>query len=193
MLSNQLKNKEDYHNIKPVIQINFDDFEINKKNKRPVKRCFIKDESNTIISDLLEIDHINIDKCYKIWYSKTIEESYREDIDLIRIGALLKIQNIEDFKRCLEEIDMSKIIKEDIVDTALEFSSDEDMWLYYDKEQNDLAIRNGDISQAREEGIKEGIEKEKFHITKKMLEKGIDLETISNITDLPIDTIKNLK
>ena len=70
MLSSQLQNKEGYENIRPVIQINFNNYEINEKNPNIVKRCYIKDETNTIISKILEIDYINIDKCHEIWYNK---------------------------------------------------------------------------------------------------------------------------
>ena len=37
--------------------------------------CYLKDETNIIISEILEIDHINIVKCKNTWYNKEVEKS----------------------------------------------------------------------------------------------------------------------
>ena len=79
ILSNQLHSKDDYSKIEPVVQISFDNYEVNEKNDRIVKRCFLKDETNTVITDILEIDHINIVKCREAWYNKTIEKCDKKD------------------------------------------------------------------------------------------------------------------
>ena len=196
MLSGELKNKEDYSNIEPVIQINFDGFEINEKNDRLVKRCYIKDETNTIISNILEIDHINIDKCKCAWYNNDVESFEERDRNLIRIGALLTMTNMRDFEACLEEISMNKDIKEDIKDTVCGFSEEEEMLLYYDKEKNDEAIRRGDISLARKEGIKqgiiEGVNRRNIEIARNMLNKNLDIDMISEVTGLTKEEIEKL-
>lgn len=185
-----LKNKEDYSKIIPVHQISFDAYDINPNNKRVIKRCFMKDETNTIIHNLIEIDHIDIVKCNKIWYDETINEHEIEDRNLIRLGALVTIENEEDFKKCLEEISMENEIKEDIIDTVEEYSDDDDILrLYYDKEQDERAIRNGDISLAKQKAAKQT----SIEIAKNMLEKDFDIDTIVDLTKLTKKEIEDIK
>lgn len=185
-----LNNKEDYSKITPIHQISFDAYDINPLNSRIIKRCFIKDETNTIIHNLIEIDHIDIVKCNRIWYDETINNYEKEDRNLIRLGALVTIEDEEDFKKCLEEISMENDIKEDIIDTVEEYSEDDDILrLYYDREQNERAIRNGDISLAKAEGAKE----KSLEIAKNMLKETSDIEFISRVTKLSKKEVENLK
>ena len=86
--------------------------------------------------------------------------------------------NVKDFETCMEGLGMKKDIKEDITDAVLEYIDDEELLLYYDKQQNDEAIRRGDISLARKEGREEGINQRNIEIVQNMLKKGIDIDTI---------------
>ena len=170
---------------------------MNEKNDRIVKRCFLKDETNTVITDILEIDHINIVKCGEAWYNKTIKKCDKKDRELIKIGALLTIKDEEEFKACLEEIEMEKEIKEDIVDAVEEYSEDDEVLAYYyDKEHNDEAIRRGDISLAKQQGMKQGLEQghqeKAIEIAKNLLNKNMSIQDISEVTGLTIDEINNL-
>ena len=47
--------------------------------------------------------------------------------------------------------------------------------------------------EGKEEGIKEGAKKNSFDIAKRMLEKGIDIETISELTGLTAEEVSSLK
>lgn len=49
------------------------------------------------------------------------------------------------------------------------------------------------MSKAKREGIKEGIKESRIDIAKKMLNKGIDIETISEITELEKEEVEKLK
>ena len=91
---------------------------------------------------------------------------------------------IEEFKSCLKEVNMSKEVKEDIIEAVEEYSLDEDLLNLYDKEK----IIESDKILAKEEGIKE----EKMNIAKNAITNGIDIETISKITGLSIEEINNL-
>ena len=193
LLGNQIKVKEDYTHVRPVIQINFDNYEINEENERIIKKCYIKDETNTIITNALEIDHVNIEKCKNAWYNEDIKKYEKNEQDLIRIGALFTMINIEEFKSCLREVNMSEEVKEEIIDAVEEYSLDEDLLNLYDKEK----IIESDKIIAREEGIKEGIIEGSYNkakeIAKKSLEQGLDTKLISDITGLSVDEINNLK
>ena len=48
------------------------------------------------------------------------------------------------------------------------------------------------IQQGIREGVQQGMQKEKLQIAKKMLSKKIDLNTISELTGLSIQELKNL-
>lgn len=208
-----ISNKEDYSKIIPVHQISFDNYDVNPDNPRVIKRCFIKDETNTIIHNLIEIDHINIERCKEIWYNRDIKKEMRADRELILLGALVTIDDIEEFKRCLEEIDMEKEIKEEIIDTVEEYSDDDDILrMYYDREKDQEAIRRGDLAlakqEAREEGLKEGraegraegreegreegSKQKTIEIAKNLLKMNISIDDISKATELSIDEINKL-
>ena len=47
--------------------------------------------------------------------------------------------------------------------------------------------------EGKEEGIKEGAKKNSFDIAKRMLEKGINIETISELTGLTAEEVSMLK
>ena len=47
--------------------------------------------------------------------------------------------------------------------------------------------------EGREEGRAEGVKQNSFDIAKRMLEKGIDIETISELTGLTAEEVSRLK
>ena len=49
------------------------------------------------------------------------------------------------------------------------------------------------LKEGREEGLKEGAKQKSFDIAKRMLEKGIDIETISELTGLTAEEVSMLK
>ena len=55
------------------------------------------------------------------------------------------------------------------------------------------AIRNAELSTTGEEGIEQGLQKEKCTIVRKMLAAHLSFEQIAEFTDLEIDEIKKLR
>ena len=53
--------------------------------------------------------------------------------------------------------------------------------------------REEGLKEGREEGRPEGVKQKSFDIAKRMLEKGIDIETISELTGLTAEEISRLK
>ncbi|MDQ1350911.1 MAG: hypothetical protein QG657_1213 [Acidobacteriota bacterium] len=60
------------------------------------------------------------------------------------------------------------------------------------KEGKEIGIEIG-VKEGKEIGVKEGEEKEKWKFALGCIKKGIDLETIAELTDLPIERIELLK
>ena len=192
LFTRQFNNKDDYKNVSQLIQLSFDNFEINENNSRIVKHCYMKDEENKIVEENFEVIHINIEKCREVWYHKDIERVNEKDRGLVLIGALLTLTNIDEFKLCMEDINMDEGIKENITDAVEEFSVDKDIYVYYDREKEMEKIHRTDVLIAKEEGVKEGINSSKIEIAKKMLKDNVDINTISKYTNLSIDDIKSL-
>ncbi len=97
--------------------------------------------------------------------------------------------------------DLNKISKGDKVmegakNKITTLSMDDYIKGYYIKEEQDEWMRNVDIADARETGLKEGLEKginqNKIETAKKMKEENIPLDTIIKITDLTKEEIEKL-
>ena len=53
--------------------------------------------------------------------------------------------------------------------------------------------REEGLKEGREKGRAEGVKQNSFDIAKRMLEKGIDIETISELTGLTAEEVSSLK
>ena len=189
LLSSSLKVGKDYSDIKPVIQINFNTYDIDKNSQKILDLFTLKNDNNYELTNILQIYHINIDKWYKCWYNGDIERYSEEDQKLIRCLALLKITNNEDFTKCIGETDMEDEIKKDFVDTMDELCSDEEIERYYgsDEDLEKLRISGEKIK------IKEAKKEKSIEIAKAMLKDTDNYELISRYTGLSIKEIEELK
>ena len=188
LLSSSLKVGKDYSNIKPVIQINFNTYDIDKNSQKILDLFTLKNDNNYELTDILQIYYINIDKWYKCWYNGDIERYNEEDQKLIRCLALLKITNNEDFKKCIGETDMEDEIKKDFVDTMDELCSDEEIERYYgsDEDLEKLRISGEKIK------IKEAKKEKSIEIAKNLLKQNLSIENVSLATGLSIKEIEKL-
>jgi len=59
-------------------------------------------------------------------------------------------------------------------------------------EQIKIDSRAEGLAEGREEGLAEGIAKDKLEVAKKALAKGLSVEMIHEITELDIETIRNM-
>lgn len=187
IFSRGLKKGDSYDLIEPVIQINFDVIDISTNNKI-IDKYYFQNDKKQILTKKLQIHHVNIERCKKIWYDEDVRKYTEEEQQIIKLGSLLGANTMEEFNLFLEEMDMEKEIKEDIRNSVEEYNSDSELWIPFDKETDEELIRNTEISVAKREGIKQ----EKMEIAKKMLEEGFDINSISKITNLSIDEIHKL-
>ena len=209
LFGSSLKVSEDYSDIPGMIQISFDDYEINENNPRIVKEYYLKDETNTVLLDSLKFKHINIDKSQKSWYDNTIQKERLEDQNLIRFGATMKMNKKDDFHKSIEGVIMNEKIKKDIEQAVYEYSEDELAWFYFDAEKDRIASENARLSYAKEEGIElgkelgidlgidlgieQGIEQNKIEVAKNMLLSNEDKDKIIKYTGLYQETIEKIK
>ncbi|CDD28515.1 putative uncharacterized protein [Clostridium sp. CAG:433] len=91
--------------------------------------------------------------------------------------------------------------KDDIVDKYITnvtiVNDNPEFQKYMSEEEDKKKIQNSLLSEARENGINDGISKgasqEKVNIAKNMLNKSISIEDISDITGLSVEEIENIK
>ena len=201
--SNEIEAGEDYTNYPKVIQICFDYFEVNKYNRDVEKVFFLKDKTNYILESNLEIRHINIEKANKLWYSNNVNGT-GENKDLVLLSALLTIDNIKDFKKCLEVLPMEEETKKYIEESVIDYAKDDKSWLYVDEEKEKIKMHKTEISLARKEGIEQGIEQgigqgikkgqkeSRLEIAKNMLKEKMSIDLISKLTGLKEKELDNL-
>ena len=60
-------------------------------------------------------------------------------------------------------------------------------------EQDKEFIKNSELSEAKDEGIKEGSYDKQIEIAKNLLNENMDIKTISKVTGLSIENINKLK
>lgn len=69
MYSNELKNKEDYTDLEPCIQVNFNTIYTDTKNKVLYDTYSLKNDYGNELTDMIKIINLNIAECYNICYN----------------------------------------------------------------------------------------------------------------------------
>ena len=99
-------------------------------------------------------------------------------------------------KKELENMPKDKIVDKYITNVTI-VNDDPEFQKYMSEEENKKKIQNSLLSEARENGINDGISKgvsqEKVSIAKNMLNKNMSIEDISDITGLSVEEINKLK
>ena len=115
---------------------------------------------------------------------------------LARWCMVLTARTEKEFKKYLGDDLMEKEAKSKLVDETMKYTSDEDVVaLYFEKSKEELE-RNTFIEEARQSGMKQGIEKgmkqRNMEIAKSMLQENMSLEITHKITGLTKEEIENL-
>ena len=142
--SRQLDKKEKYKDLEPVIQINFNSSSSRIKNKglnKPIDIFLLRNDDGLVLTQMIKIINVDIDMCYDIWYNGGIEKFTSCEQNIIKIGALHKVDNDELFRKCLGDIDMDEHVKEKMLHDMVEYQQDKELAMVYDKEMHDEYIR----------------------------------------------------
>lgn len=177
MLAFQLKPKEDYKKLKPVIIVAILDFEHFKFKEYITKGVIVSDKHrDEIIDNILTFYYIELPKFRK---SKIDTED--------KVAQWLSFIDGEDEKRIGEVMRKNDNIKK--ADEELEYlSSDEATRRLAEMRESGLR----EMASAKACGIEEGIEKAKIDIIKSMLKENIDINVISKVTGLTKKEIEEI-
>ncbi|TVL71602.1 Rpn family recombination-promoting nuclease/putative transposase [Brachyspira hyodysenteriae] len=188
--SKLLKQGEKYDALTPVISINLLNFNLDDNDS--IHSCYMIYDTNKkrLLTDHLQIHIIELKK-FKY-------NSLEYDLN-----CWLKFFTMKDKDN--KEVIMSELVKEKPIMEEVQrrynnFIKDRLMMNEYDKRQaylygNQIMLeeerRLGRV-EGKEEGIKEGIEQEKYSIARNMKNKNMDLNLISELTGLSIEKIEKL-
>ena len=213
---NQLKSEQKYDDIKTTIVISFDRGLQYITDDKIMDIYEMRNQSGTELTNKLQFWHINIEKCYKIWYLNDIEKYDEKERNIILFGALLSTYDIREIEEIVGGFNMEEKLKKDIIKTNNALNQSDDIMEWYDYEEDQRKIMESlkqeykrefmekglekgmkkgmkqGIEQGIKQGIEQGIEQKNIENAKKMKEKNIDINTISEITGLTLEQINQL-
>lgn len=148
------------------------------------------------MSEIVKVININVAKAFDKSY--TYLNEFEENI--ARICRIFSATNSSDLKKEIASF-MSKEEAKNFVKKAQELSSDDEMVYMFDQENMQEMIRNTELEEATEKGIKHGLEKgreqgareKSVENAKNALKLGVTADMISKITGLSIVEIETLK
>ena len=200
MYTKTIKEGEDYGNLEKCIAIIFTDYELDVAKNIPkyITRWNIREEEyrQFILTDVMEIVIIEMKK-YEKYKDKSNNKRLNSWIEFIESPEVVDMSNkeIQEAKKVLEEISedeheqyLAELRQKYIMDQKAIEDAGYDKGLKAGIEQG---IKEG-IKEGIKQGIKQGQKQNNLQIAKKMLNKKIDLTTISEITGLSIKELKNL-
>ena len=198
MYTLQMREGMSYQELANTITINILDFNYiyQTRNYHSVFRLFEKEEGFEL-TEALEIHFIELSKFVIKWRERLV--SPWEDL-LARWLFLLEGSENEEILKTLEEIAMQAPVLNQAMEEWEKSSDDPKIREeYYDKRKAILdemaAFREAELRLREEirQGKKEGREEVKREVTKRLLEKGMDFKSISDITGMSEEEIKNLR
>lgn len=174
---------ESYKEDKLIIQINFNYGVSSESN---IEKYMLKSDTNKTYIENFIIYEINMEKYKEIWYNRD-EKKIEENKYIIMLDLLPEeLKNLSKRNRMVLKY-MSELERVNESPKFREFMS---------AEEDNRKIENSLREEYREEGLAEGreqgIKESSISIAKKMLQKNMDLNLISEITELPIEELEKL-
>lgn len=202
--SEQYITGESYQKTKKCIQINLNNFSITKDKDKILVYKLRDEENKSVLTDNLEIHHINIELLKETCYNETTKNYLDKWIEIF------KSRNVEELRR---NSSFMKEIGEELVDEVERLSSEKHIIGLYDGELHEKKVRQSYIDDAIEKGLAKGLEKglekgikqgisqgivqggtqKAKDIVINMLKENIDISIISKVTGLDIKNIEQIK
>ncbi len=171
-----IKQGEDYRKLTKVITINLLDFNfLDTKNYHSSFHLWEDIEKDYILTDLVEIHFIELPKF------RDLENKDYKDEALKRWLTFL-------------EKDISREVLEELMDMepAIKMAEEKLDYLSSDPETIELYKAREYSAHERANLLSTGMERAKLDMAKKLLDKGMDIDTIVEITELSIEQVKKL-
>ena len=173
----QLTTSEDYTSLKPIVQINIDNFDRFNMDDFIYHSKLLEEKYHIEENDNINIYHINLD------YLRN--RSY-DDIQENKLARSLFV--CDDDKKLDELYKEDAIMKEVLRNTNI-LVSEFDKLLYYDQDE----LERLDQEDWKREGLEEVKQQEKIEIAKSLLSSNMPIEEISKHTGLSKEEIEKLK
>ena len=177
--NNQVTVGEKYNEDTNIIQINLNYGVKDTEYKRIYK---VRDEIGQEYIKNFCIYEINMEKLKKIWYDKN-------ELEIEKNKYLLMLDmEIKDLKKLSKD----RVVKE-YMEKIEKLNEDPIFINWITKEKDEQKIKNTQLYRATQEGINQGMKKEKISISKTLLNKNMSVEDIMDITGLTKEEIENCK
>ena len=186
---NEVKEGENYNNVQKIISINLLDFNLKFGDKGKAHRCFklIDTKDLNISLDLIQIHILEVKRFIEI-----IKNSTKEELKKNRLLSWMKFFTSDNLELIEEELKEENQIMNKVIEEYRKFTSDDKMMRAYAARDAFILGQKMMLSREREDGIEEGIKKEKNLMAKSMKSKNMDIKLISEITGLSVEEIDNL-
>ena len=186
---NEVKEGENYNNVQKIISINLLDFNLKFGDKGKAHRCFklIDTKDLNISLDLIQIHILEVKRFIEI-----IKNSTKEELKNNRLLSWMKFFTSDNLELIEEELKEENQIMNKVIEEYRKFTSDDKMMRAYAARDAFILGQKMMLSREREDGIEEGIKKEKNLMAKSMKSKNMDIKLISEITGLSVEEIDNL-
>ena len=185
----ELNENESYDIISQVISINFVNFNMDFYDEGKAHRCFklIDTQNHNVSLDIIQMHIIEIPRFIKILYN-----SNTDDIKKNKILSWIEFFTVKDLEEVKDKLKEVNSIMPKVIDKYERFISSKEEMEVYNARDAFLYGQTIMLKKEREEGIKEGIEKEKYSLAINMKNKNMDINLISELTGLSIEEVKNL-
>ena len=170
ILGENLLERNTYHS---VVHLKFENIEKNKQ----VNMGYVKEQE--ILTDRIEIHYIELKKFLK--KNPEMNDKLEQWLWLL-IGEEEKVKMASKKNKTIEKV----------VEDLDEMSADENERIEAYKRKLAIWDYNVNIHEAKKEGIQQGLQEEKKKIAQNLKKKGIDIETIAEVTGLSKEEIQNL-
>ena len=184
--AHETKRGSDYSEKILFIQINFsyglsENSKYNKGKREPFYVYTIKDQRIINFINNLVIYEVDMDYIIKLWYNN------KEKRNRYKYLVMMNLQLDE-----LKIVSNKDRMVEKYMNELKRVNEDHEFREYISAEEDNLKIENSIKKQERQEGHDIGVKNEKVETAKRMLEKGMDKQTILDITKLSEEELNNI-
>ena len=180
-------NDDKYVKAYDTILIDFNAFADNENDL--IEMITMRYKTGKIFDDSTKIFEVNMAKAKDMSYNYADKQEEQVAI----ISRMFMTTSSLELDKESDKL-MSKKDTEKLVNRAKELSSDDGYIRLFDKEENyKELIRNTELAEAREEGMKLGSKEAKIDVAKNLIKIGLTNEQIVEVTKISIEEIDKLR